>query len=908
LESSAKQRQTSTDAFPYRPAFATQGSPVTVWANYFKVNVNAPVLWKYTVNIQERSRGKDAGSSTLKDVKGRKLPLVMEKVYNRFAEAPTTKALATDYKTTLISLTKLVVDSQPLIIELPRDSATESDVFEVNINGPFELHMEDLASYLQTQDHSHEDHIFPRFPEEIDALNTIVGTRPRGLFDDISVVGSGRFFPFGPSTPNDFQHFFNDGRPILASRGFFQSTRIATGRLLLNTNVTCGVFRMPGKFDDICKQFGWTLSPGSGASAKIRKGASVLNRARVEVTFQDSKGNKIKRKKVIHSLVTPRSIRTRGEHAPTFDCQGNDYANVRQISFWLEEAPGKGRYVTVDDYFKNKYKMELGPWPVANVGTAEKPVFFPAEVVEILPGQAVKTKLTGRETTGMLDHACKKPKYNAKTLETASRAILHLDDDLLGKFSISVDKKLLAVHARVLNAPLIQYSSQGQQKTIPPKDGSWNMTSVKVFRGARIDNWACYSVYAQFRDMSFPTTFAEEARKIGIHLGDCASPLLPLQLGGHNWEEILRKVFQDAEKRRLQFMLFIFPQEDKDGIYNKIKSLGDCEFGIRTSCIIAKKFEGKQPHQQSQYFANVLLKWNLKAGGVNHKLSQDVALIKDDKTMVVGYDVTHPTNMPMSGGDLPPSLVGVVASVDKDLGQWPSFVWEQPAKQEMLSDRLVEAFKSRLVLWRGRAPNAKPLPENIIIFRDGVSESQFSMVVDRELPHIREACQLMYGKGKQPKLSLIVSVKRHQTRFYPAQDGKVTNSGNIRCGTVVDRDVTQARFWDFYLTAHNALKGTARPAHYTVLLDEIFRAKFPGRAAEELEKLTHEMCYLFGRATKAISICPPAYYADIVCERARLHRPEYDVSETQSVSTVSQGNARVQTSIHPKLKDTMYYI
>lgn len=554
--------------------------------------------------------------------------------------------------------------------------------------------------------------------------------------------------------------------------------------------------------------------------------------------------------------------------------------------------------------------MALGPWPVANVGTAEKPVFFPAEVIEILPGQAVKTKLTGRETTDMLTHACKTPKYNATTLETASRSILHLDDGLLGKFSISVDKKLLAVHARILNAPIIQYNNQGKNSTMVPQDGSWNMAQVKVFRGARIDKWGSFFVSNpnnELRDKSLAETFVEEARKIGIHLANCSTPLVTLPLG-RGGEEALRNTFQKAQQRGLQFMLFIFPEEDKSGTYNRIKSLGDCEFGIHTSCIVAKKFEGKPPHQQSQYFANVLLKWNLKAGGVNHKLSQDVALIKEGKTMVVGYDVTHPTNMPFSGGELPPSLVGVVASVDKDLGQWPSVVWEQPAKQEMLSDRLVEAFKSRLALWQGKAPHAKPLPENIIIFRDGVSEGQFSMVVDRELPHIREACRLMYGKGKQPKLTIVVSVKRHQTRFYPSQDGKDTKNGNIRPGTVVDRDVTQARFWDFYLTAHNAIKGTARPAHYTVLLDEIFRAKFPGRAAEELEKLTHEMCYLFGRATKAISICPPAYYADIVCERARLHRPEYDASETQSVSTTSQGNANLQTSIHLRLKDTMYYI
>lgn len=39
--------------------------------------------------------------------------------------------------------------------------------------------------------------------------------------------------------------------------------------------------------------------------------------------------------------------------------------------------------------------------------------------------------------------------------------------------------------------------------------------------------------------------------------------------------------------------------------------------------------------------------------------------------------------------------------------------------------------------------------------------------------------------------------------------------------------------------------------------------------ANELEQITHSLCYLFGRATKAVSICPPAYFADLLCERGR---------------------------------------
>lgn len=125
----------------------------------------------------------------------------------------------------------------------------------------------------------------------------------------------------------------------------------------------------------------------------------------------------------------------------------------------------------------------------------------------------------------------------------------------------------------------------------------------------------------------------------------------------------------------------------------------------------------------------------------------------------------------------------------------------------------------------------------------------------------------------------------------------------------MDRGITQARYWDFFLTAHHAIKGTARPAHYTELLDEISRDRYHAKAADELERLTHELCYLFGRATKAVSICPPAYYADIVCERARAHRPDFlDDSDSDSVATVGPGTAAASRQLHDSLKDTMYYI
>lgn len=105
--------------------------------------------------------------------------------------------------------------------------------------------------------------------------------------------------------------------------------------------------------------------------------------------------------------------------------------------------------------------------------------------------------------------------------------------------------------------------------------------------------------------------------------------------------------------------------------------------------------------------------------------------------------------------------------------------------------------------------------------------------------------------------------------------------------------------------------GTARPAHYTVLFDEIFRAYYGNNAANELERLTHEMCYLYGRATKAVSICPPAYYADLVCTRARVHNHNlFEGSDAASVTSgaAGAGTGQLGQAVHSNLRDSMYYV
>jgi len=363
-----------------------------------------------------------------------------------------------------------------------------------------------------------------------------------------------------------------------------------------------------------------------------------------------------------------------------------------------------------------------------------------------------------------------------------------------------------------------------------------------------------------------------------------------------------------------QMLLVILPYVDT-AIYNRVKYACDVKEGLLNVCVTAQKF-GKQNNHQ--YYANVALKFNLKLGGRNQFLENNkLGLLAEGKTMVVGIDVTHPS--PGSSSKAP-SVASIVASIDQWLAQWPADLQLQQARQEMVSG-LEPLFVSRLQLW---LKHNKEYPQNILVYRDGVSEGQYEQVLDQELPALRRACEKTYPatatKQGLPRITIIVVGKRHNTRFYPTTKETADRSSNPQNGTVVDRGVTEARNWDFFLQAHAAIQGTARPAHYYVVYDEIFRSrKVPApfqNSQEVVEDLTHNLCYLYGRATKAVSICPPAYYADLVCERARCYLSKFfdptpvaspAMSEVSGGQHISEADSS-QVKIHPKVRDSMFYI
>lgn len=749
----------------------------------------------------------------------------------------------------------------------------------------------------------------------IQLLNIIIA-RQAGRHANIYQVGRNSFYP-AQGHPN--VEYMDLGAGLQAIRGYFSSVRTSTNRILLNLNVSHGAFYEPINLPVLIDKFlGHGPNNAPMNQRQLQSLHALLKLIRVETNYlkaRDASG------KIKLENGQPKKIRT-VKTIVAVPVNANRHT-VSQVEF---RPSGSGNPISVLQYFRNQHNINLNPSGlVLNTGTARDPSWLPAELARVIPGQAYRKFLSGNQTSVMIRFAARPPSENAMSIAGTANAPgnglvtygLNNQADTVQVFGFSVNTSMLTVHGRILNAPALQYSAG----VITPAMGSWNLKQTRFHTPGSFKKWGILvldlpnrptlQTHDRFGEPLLPenqlvTKLARSLREYGLVLD--ANPrvrhvTIQNSFSDDNRNQIneeLDKNFSQAEQAQFNLLFIILPGDDKY-TYAMIKFYGDVKYGIQTINCVGSKLQ--KPKGQEMYMGNLAIKFNIKGGGVNHVLTGNSTLAKskplDKQTMLMGIDVTHPSPGSVKGA---PSIACVVASTDEHLCQWPGSVEVQTGRQEMV-EGLSRMIVERLRAWQ--KTHSEALPTKIVVYRDGVSEGQYRLVLEQELPRFREAFQKVYGdQPKWPKMSIIVVGKRHHARFYPTKKEDASNNGNPLPGTYVDRGITDAWLWDFYLQAHQGLQGTARPAHYVVIMDQI------GFQVNQLVQFTHNLCYLFNRATKAVSICPPAYYADLLAERGRqyLHTA---MNENHGSDTGSQYNASTADwtgGVHDKLANTTWYI
>lgn len=558
-------------------------------------------------------------------------------------------------------------------------------------------------------------------------------------------------------------------------------------------------------------------------------------------------------------------VRIRLVHRPTSRIEMFDSLTTKSAAETTFEKDG--RQISVAQYFKDiyNYTVRFRNAPCVKL-RGGKGTYVPIELCYVLEGNRVPPlSLNAAQTATMIDVARQQPPERQTSVNRLRNEVVRYEaDTLLQSWGVDVESEPVAVKGRQLPPPKVVY---GQQKADSPRDGAWNLMGKRFIAPQQLVSWAV---------VNFSRVHDGDAQAFGRQLQECLTklgiPSRPPVFASFNFQQLnaaggAKQALMDAGKQAFHAankqppQLFVCLMEPNNtGLYDDIKRAGmDLPLPTPSQCVNVNKAKiGRGV--SDQYFANVGMKINVKLGGGNHTVSpQDMPNV-DATTMLMGADVTHPP--PMSGLD---SIAASVATVDGGRVVYGHEVRLQRNPGRGQSQEIIlamkEMVKGHLVRWKAR--NQGKLPTSILIFRDGISEGQFAAAKGIEAKAIRDAVFDMDPKHRL-KLTFIVCGKRHHVRFSSKDGAGVDKNQNLRAGTVVDTDVANPVCFEFFLQAHAGLIGTAKPTRYIVLEDD---NKF---SSDALQTVVNSLCYTYSRATRSVSLPPPAYYSDILAEKARI--------------------------------------
>ena len=781
---------------PSRPDYGATGTQVVLRTNYFHLLPDEKcTIFKYTVTIDlHQAANKEKGE---KELSTRKKRQCFELLLKDPFFALSLPAVATDYESSILTCKKLALaDGETKGFDItyvdPQELAARPGTKPIRMFVKFshQVPVSDLLKYLKTP-HASTTFNADMLQQTRNDLQTVIVRQANTKGENVSGSKNTKYYPWIQGGACTESYRITPG--IIALKGYFVSIRSSTMRVLTNVNVCTSAFYEHGNLAEIMKailqQENFQVTP------RLMQWITGLRVRRI-----DTEEPKVK---VIHGICASDANRY------MIDLQGG------------KTIDGRSR-VSVKRYFEveHTYTIMNPNLPLIDVGSKDgtPACYLPAEVLEVLPGQAYRKKLRDNDEIKMSKIGVRPPAANAERITNAVKGVLNLHPQLevLRSFKVRVLPEMLAVVGRILQAPRLMYS----QTTFTPQDAKWDITNKKLSIPARIDRWTFLSVETGgsfHQDTFYPVLdFIKALRNFGLTIGD-PDPYNGYQVkvrdnDDQNIDQQIKAELTKISKLKPQLLLVTLGSKSS-AIYSRLKYLADTVFGIHTVCCTRKTMLG------GQAFANMALKVNLKFGGVNQRLPPtDIGCLKGGSTMIIGIDVTHPALGSMENTS---SIAAVVGSIDDDFAQWPASLRLQASRQEIVAE-IGSMFGERLDAWQTAHKGA--LPKKIVIYRDGVSDSQYDKVINAEIDEINKIRLKTYGNTRGSELIMIIGAKRHHTRFFPTvvNNRRImdTRTGNCKPGTVVDRGITMEKGWDFYLQAHGALKGTAKPAHYIVVYTE----------------------------------------------------------------------------------------
>ncbi|KAF9458642.1 Piwi domain-containing protein [Collybia nuda] len=692
----------------------------------------------------------------------------------------------------------------------------------------------------------------------LNMLNVFVQATPR--MQDPRIYNTKSFFtPLNKSSSDKI-------RPLELWRGYFQSVRPTFGKVIVNVDVTVGVIMPVGPLEKLCADHLRVRDLSRLNPPDIQKLRLFVKGLKVEIVLPGHQG---KRPKTIKDLVT----------------------NVGETTF-----EKNGVKTTVAEHFKLIHNSIIRP---RSLGVRfSRDGDFPMSVCRTVQ-QLFKSRTSPEIVREALAFSPASPLKRMQAIKAGWQQLHYENSPFLIGAGINVLAEPMQVKGRQL--PPLQIGFK-RDHIIPQRSGVWDVMRKKFITPATVRTWIVVDFAAA--DMEILNRFVHELHQAMMDKG--ISIPAPHNIIRRDPGSGVAGALLSAGRESKPDMILVILPESAASIYRDVKRFGDITVGVVTQCVKwSQKLASDAQHGRcNQYHNNLILKINAKLGGTSCvPLGPAMDYLGQLPTMVLGADVSHP-----GPGSALPSIAALVSSFDKRVCAYAASIRVQESRTEVIVD-LTNMFAIALKTFKGK--NHGLLPKRIFFFRDGVSEGEFTIVLEKELSAMKAATINEYGPDTKnwPQLTFIIVGKRHHFRFFPL-DHRATDSrgnDNLHAGFVVDQDIIHPVYPDFYLQSQAGLKGTSRPSHYTVL------ANGGGLPLDNLQQIAFALCHCYQRSTRSVKIPAPVYYADLVCRRAKFHFDD-DINFSDDMSSHSDERSHVDfykdhfSKINEAIRDKMYFV
>ncbi|WCJ37485.1 Argonaute family protein [Euphorbia peplus] len=854
-----------------RKGVGTSGNHIPLLSNHFKVSISVPdaVFYHYNVSITSDDKRAIEGKKI-----GRK---VIDRLYQTYSSQLGAKPFAYDGEKSLYTVGPLPLEKMEFSVVLEESFAKHENGSLGDSGSPAVVAKRSRCSY-QSKIFIVEICYAAKIPLKpiAHAIGGVeVGNDSQDALRVLDIIlrqqaaNRGCLLVRQSFFHDDSRNFVEVGGGVTGVQGFHSSFHTTQGGLSLNMDVSTTMILTPGPVIDFLK---------------------------VNQNVRDSRYiDWVKAKKMLKNL----RVKTRHKNME-YKIIGLTEKPCNQQCFPMKVNNTEGvngepqtAEITVSDYFSRHCEVELTYstyLPCLILGKPKRPIYLPLELCSLVSLQRYTKALSSLQRASLVEKCRQKPQDKIRIITDAVRNYSYGDDPVLSSCGVCIEKQMTHVDGRVLETPKLKV---GNGEDCVPQNGRWNLKNKTLWKTTKIDHWAVVNFSARCDTSKISRDLIDCGRRKGIQIERPYS-LVEEEPQSAKGSPVTRveKMFELIRTKlpaAPQFILCVLAERKNSDIYGPWKKTCLCEFGIATQCISPLKIN-------DQYLTNVLLKINTKLGGINSllaiELSKNIPLVTEIPTMILGMDVSHGS----PARDVP-SVAAVVGS-----RQWPlisryrASVRTQSPKLEMiealykpLPDGTDGGIVRELLLEFYQTSNGHK-PKQIIIFRDGVSDSQFNQVLNIEVEQIIKAYR-HFGEVDIPKFTVIVAQKHHHTKLFRANGPE-----NIPPGTVVDTKIVHPTNYDFYMCAHpGILAGTSRPTHYHVLLDEI------GFSPDNLQNLVHSLSYVYQRSTTAISIAAPVHYAHLAAQQMAQFVKFEDFSET------SLGKIPELPRLHENLEDSMFF-